>query len=394
MAAAVSASILLAACVSEDENPPPPRATIVTAQLVGAATATQIEAGTAASGLQQLSGIAEYDVDIRYVLHMTRDLAGLAQTASTAVFVPSGARPECNSSGTGKPPVVAHAHGTTTAKSFNMANVAQSPSTGEFGNAAGAEASLVLAMYAAQGFIVIAPNYLGYDASSLQYHPYLNAENQALDLVDGMRAACSHLNAASAYKPGARLFIAGYSQGGHVAKAVHRALERDYAAEFTVTASGPMSGPHNLCKFVGLVNSDPANAYVNAGATIFTPLLLTSWQRSYGTVYVVPTDAYQDPFAATAETLFPTDTPVTDLIAAGKLPADPTFRLLFGTGGLIKGSFRADYFSNANNGFKKAAELNTLLNFTPKGKMALCYSNADPTVFAFSSTDAQAYFGS
>ncbi len=405
MAAAVSASILLAACGSEDEDPPPARATIITAQLVGGATSTQIDAGTAASGLQQLSGIAKCDVDVRYVLYMTRDPAGLPQTASTAVFVPSGARPECNGGGTGKLPVVVHAHGTTTAKSYNMANVARDPATGAFVNAAGAEASLVLAMYAAQGFIVIAPNYLGYDASSLQYHPYLNAENQTLDMVDAMRAAYSHLNAASANKPGAKLFVTGYSQGGHVAMALHRTLERDYATEFTVTASGPMSGPYNMGKFVGLINSGPnpgvcdesprgINCTVNGGATLFTPLLLTSWQKSYGNLYTSPAEAYQAPFAATAETLFPTDTPIPELIATGKLPADPTFTLLFGPGGLINEPFRADYFSNANNGFKKAAELNTLLNFTPKGKMALCYSNGDPTVFGFNSTDAQLYFGS
>lgn len=391
LAAAVSASVLLAACGSEDEVAPP-RATIVTAQLVGAATAAQIDAGTAASGAQQLTGIAKCDVDIRYVLYITRDPAGLPQTASTAVFVPSGARPECNGGGTGKLPVVVYAHGTTTLKSFNMADIQTN-----------GEGSLVAAMFAAQGFIVIAPNYLGYDASSLQYHPYLNAENQALDVVDGMRAAYSHLNAASANKPGAKLFVTGYSQGGHVAMAVHRALDRDYAAEFSVTASGPMSGPYNMGKFVGLVNSGPnpgvcddsprgINCTVNGGATIFTPLLLTSWQKSYGNVYATPAVAYQAQFAPTAETLFPTDTPVGDLIAGGKLPADPTFTLLFGPGGLINEPFRADYFSNANNGFRKAAELNTLLNFKPKGAMALCFSNADPTVFGFNTTDAQGYF--
>lgn len=396
VAAAVAASLLLAACGGEDENPPPPRATIVTAQLAGSLTAAQFTAALQSSaqgqGLLQIAGAPTCGVDIRYVLYMTRDPAGLPQTASTAALVPNGSDPRCTGGGTGQLPVVVYAHGTTTLKSFNMADIQNN-----------GEASLVAAMFAAQGFIVVAPNYLGYEASSLNYHPYLNAENQALDVVDGMRAAYTHLNAASTNKPGTKLFVTGYSQGGHVAMAVHRALERDYAAEFTVTASGPMSGPYNLGKFVTLVNSGPnpgtcpadnINCTVNAGATIFTPLLLTSWQRSYGNVYGAATEAYQDPFAATAETLFPTDTPVDQLIAAGKLPADPTFTKLFGTGGLIQEPFRADYFSNANNGFRKAAELNTLLNFTPKGGVALCYSNADPTVFGFNTTDAQVYFGS
>ena len=396
MAAAISALLLLAACGSDGEDPPPPRATIVTAQLAGSLTAAEFTAALQSTaqgqGLLQLAGVPTCGVDIRYVLYMTRDPAGLPQTASTAALVPNGADPRCTGGGTNKLPVVVYAHGTTTLKSFNMADIQNN-----------GEASLVAAMFAAQGFIVIAPNYLGYDKSSLQYHPYLNAENQSIDMVDGMRAAYSHLNAASTNKPGAKLFVTGYSQGGHVAMALQRALERDYATEFTLTAAGPMSGPYNMGKFVGLVNSGPnpgvcdgsprgINCTVNGGATIFTPLLLTSWQKSYGNVYAAPTDAYQDPFAATAETLFPTDTPVSELIAQGKLPADPTFTLLFGTGGLIKESFRADYFSNANNGFRKGAELNTLLNFKPKAPVALCYSNADPTVYGFNTTDAQAYF--
>ncbi|RZU00572.1 alpha/beta hydrolase family protein [Rivibacter subsaxonicus] len=398
MAAALSASLLLAACGGDGEDAPPARATIITAQLAGSLTAAQFTAALQGSasgqGLLQIAGAPVCGVDVRYVLYMTRDPAGLPQTASTAALVPNGTDPRCTGGGTGKLPVVVYAHGTTTLRSFNMADVQNN-----------GEASLVAAMFTAQGFIVVAPNYLGYDKSSLQYHPYLNAENQAVDVVDGMRAAFSHLNAASTNKPGAKLFLTGYSQGGHVAMAVHRALERDYAGEFTVTASGPMSGPYNLGKFVTLVNSGPnpgvcdgnprgINCTVNGGATIFTPMLLTSWQRSYGNVYATATDAYQDPYAATAETLFPTDTPVPDLIAAGKLPADPTFTRLFGTGGLIKEAFRADFFSNTNNGFRKAADLNSLLNFTPKGKVALCYSNADPTVYGFNTTDAQIFFGS
>ncbi|MBO0155283.1 hypothetical protein J0688_25075, partial [Vibrio parahaemolyticus] len=81
----------------------------------------------------------------------------------------------------------------------------------------------------------------------------------------------------SATKPSSHLFITGYSQGGHVAMATHKVIERDYAREFTVTASGPMSGPYNLAKMTTIINSDGTNANVNAGGTLFTPLLLTSY---------------------------------------------------------------------------------------------------------------------
>ena len=328
--------------------------------MAGAATAAQVDAGTAASGAQALTGKAVCDVEIRYVLYMTRDPMGLPATASAGVLVPKGTAAAC----TGERPVLLYAHGTTTTKSYNMADVQKN-----------GEASLLMAMYAAQGFIVVAPNYLGYDKSSLSYHPYLNAEAQAIDMVDGLRAAKANLMADSSTKPSSKLFISGYSQGGHVSMATHKIIERDYSSEFTVTASGSMSGPYNMVGFGDVVTGAGP---VNAGATLFVPLLLTSYQKSYGNMYASTAEAYQAPYAASIETLFPTDTPIADLIAGGKLPADPTFTKLFGTGGLLNDSFRAGYQSS---NYRKALQTNTLLGFTPKRPVAMCGGKLDPTVF-------------
>jgi dipeptidyl aminopeptidase/acylaminoacyl peptidase len=118
-----------------------------------------------------------------------------ASDGNNTMYVPSGSDPAC----TGARPVVLYAHGTTVEKAFNMANVSGY-----------AEATLVAAIYAAQGFIVVAPNYAGYDVSSLSYHPYLNAEQQANDMVDAMRAARKAFPVIGAQDSG-KLLIAGYS---------------------------------------------------------------------------------------------------------------------------------------------------------------------------------------
>lgn len=374
---AVLAGLTLAACGGGGDDAPPARATIITAQVAGQATAAQIDAGTAASGLQALSGPAACGVEVRYVLYMTRDPHGEPATASAGVLVPSGSSAQCS----GERPVLLYAHGTDTNRAKNMADIVND-----------SEAKLVMAMYAAQGFIVVAPNYLGYDRSSLDYHPYLNAEAQAVDMIDGLRAARAHLAAASTVKPSNKLFISGYSQGGHVAMATHKVLQRDHASEFTVTASGPMAGPYNLGKFGLVINRD---LQVNAGAVIFTPMLLTSFQQAYGNVYAKASDMYQAPFDATAPTLFPTTQTLTQIVAAGKLPNDPTFTAkLFGPGGLITETARLDYANNPENGFRKAMERNTLLGWTPTRPMAMCSGANDPTVYIFNQRDAQADFAS
>jgi hypothetical protein len=374
---AVVASTMLAACGGGDDAPPD-RGTIVTAQLGAQASTTQIDQGTTASGLRPLAGAAACNVDVRYVLSITRDPAGQLATASTAVFVPNGGAAQCS----GERPVVLYAHGTTTTKSYNIADVSRNATTGAFNNAAGSEGSLMLAMYAAQGFIVVAPNYLGYDRSSLSYHPYLHAEGQAVDMVDGLRAAKAHLLAASPTKPSSKLFITGYSQGGAVAMATQRALERDYAGEFSVTAGFDMSGPYNLVGFTDVIT----NVQPSAGSTLFAPLLITGYQRAYGNIYAQPSDAFQQPYAATIEGLLPTDTPVQTLMQEGKLPADPTFTRLFGPGGLLTDSFRAGYLGS---NLRKATITNTLagldgstaIGWKPQHPLAMCGGAQDPTVF-------------
>ncbi len=363
LAMLVISAAALSACgggTSESrDDPPAARGTIIYGTLAGHASQAQIDAGTAASGLQPLSGKAKCEVDVRYVYYMTRDPAGKPATASAGVLVPTGSDAACS----GSRPVLLYAHGTATQKSYNLADVSNNR-----------EASLLMAMYAAQGFIVIAPNYLGYERSSLGYHPYLNAEAQAVDMVDGLRAGTAYLKAESSTKPSDKLLISGYSQGGHVALATHKVIERDYGSEFKVTASAPMSGPYNLVGFGDVM----VNAQPNAGATLFWPLLLTSYQKSYGNIYSSPAEAYQAPFDATIETLLPTDTPVADLMAAGKLPADPTFTRVFGPGGLLKDSFKASY---ANSNIRKALQLNTLLGMSTKRPIALCGGKQDPAVF-------------
>ncbi|HWP18507.1 MAG TPA: prolyl oligopeptidase family serine peptidase [Burkholderiaceae bacterium] len=384
------APLWLAACGGgSDDAPPSERGTVLASSLAGQASVSQIDAGTAASGLQPLSGPAQCNVDVRYIVYVTQDPQGQPATASAGVLVPTGTGAACN----GSRPVVLYAHGTTFTRTKNMAQVTDTDPDPAVDNS-DSEAKLAMAMFAAQGYIVVAPNYLGYDRSSLTWHPYLNAENQAADMIDALRAAKKVLAAESPTKPSSQLLITGYSQGGFVAMATHKVIERDHSSEFTVTASGPMSGPYNLAKMTAAINSDPSNANVNAGGTLFTPMLLTSYQKSYGNVYSSPAEAYQAPYAATAETLFPTDTPIPTLIQQGKLPADPTFTRLFGTGGLINESFRAAFFTDPNNGFKAAVERNTLLGWTPKRPMALCYGANDPTVFGFNSVDAAADFNS
>jgi acetyl esterase/lipase len=362
--------------------------TALTTLTPAAFTAALTQAG--AASLLQVTGAPMCDITFNYFQYGTVGGAGEKTSASGGIMVPGGTDPAC----TGPRPVLLYAHGTSTDKNLNMAN--------PDGNR---EAALVAAMYAAQGYIVVAPNYAGYESSPLPYHPYLNLEQQAQDVVDALAAARKGFAAINA-SANSKLFVSGYSQGGFVSMAAQRKLQ---LAGTPVTAGAHLSGPYNLGRFGDAVYS----GNVNLGATLFSPLLNTSFQRTYGNIYASPSEMYEATFATGIETLLPSTTPLNTLLSTGKLPATALFatdslpkpagfELFFGTPNLIKTSYRnavlADAVANPTapqHPLRVAAYKNDLLaqNWTPAQPMLLCGGNADPTVFFSANTStAKAYF--
>lgn len=175
--------------------------------------------------------------------------------ASTAIYVHSGTDAACQ----GGRPVMLYAHGTSVQKSYDMSQLTSS------------EPRLIAALFAAQGYIVVAPNYVGYAGSNAGYHPYLDAEQQSADMIDALRAARSVFGSISA-SASSRLMVTGYSQGGFVAMATQRAMQTKLASEFALTAAAPLSGPYALTQFGdGIFNGAPTT-----GSAGFMPMLITN----------------------------------------------------------------------------------------------------------------------
>ncbi len=399
----------------------PPEGTLLQspAQLISTVTAPSLLLELNLATNQQLLGLSGSpvcDVLIYKIQYETVGGANEATTASAALMVPTGLGGSC----TGARPIVEYAHGTTTDRAFDMTNLNN------------AEALGMAAIFASQGYIVVAPDYAGYDTSTLPYHPYLIAEQQSKDMIDALTAARKALPLASVSSThdNGRLFIAGYSQGGYVAMATHRAMQ---AAGMTVTASAPMSGPYALAAFADAV----FYGQVNGGAPISTTLLVTAYQATYGNIYAKATDVFEPQYATGISSLLPTTMTRGDLYAQGKLPqyalfsatppapqfADITppatpanlaavFALGFGSGNLILNSYRLSYLEDAqlnpDGGFpvvttgvvaaapqlpwRQALQLNDLRNWVPVAPVQLCGGADDPVVFWFNSQLMQGYW--
>src|ERR1700730_11317782 len=279
------------------ENPPFRIASL------NAATFQADLAGTSSGAqLLQIAGKPSCGVDFYYVKFWTVGGAGETTESSGALMVPTGAAPACS----GPRPVVLYAHGTNTDKTLNIADVTNPSNT---------EGVLIAAMFAAQGYIVVAPNYAGYDISTLGYHPYLNAEQESGEMLDILTAARTALpkTLSSATTDSGKFFVTGFSQGGHVALATQCALQ---AAGATVTGVAGMSGPYALEAFGDAL----IFGAVDLGSTVFTPLLATSYQKAYGNIYTTPGDLYSATYASGIETLLPSATPLNTIFSNGLLP--------------------------------------------------------------------------
>lgn len=408
----------LVACGGADEGPrdepgvqrgallqsPPP--------LTLAASATDLQSqlsGTPAGReLLAQAGAPVCGVQVHSIEYSTVGAKGEGTNATAALMLPRGSSAAC----TGARPILLYGHGTDPERAYNQAQIADM-------SRPGAAAGLQLAAtFAAHGYIVVAPNYAGYDRSRLGYHPYLVADQQSKDMIDALQAARQALPMLEARDSG-QLLLSGNSQGGHVALATHRALQ---AAGQRVTASAPMSGPYALASYGDAI----FYGRVPLGSTVFTPLLVNAYQHAYGNIYRQPDEVYAPRYAPHMAALLPADVPLAQLWSQGRLPTTalfsstvparglesitppttppaqaPLFALGFGPDPLVANSQRLDYLLDAaarpdgvvperttgqpaaapGHPMRKAFKANDLRDWIPQRPVLLCGGQGDPTVF-------------
>jgi len=386
--------------------------------LVAKLSADQIKASLQASdsgkALLQVTGLPKCGIDTRYLEYRTIGARNEATNATAAIMVPSGTGTACN----GPRPVVLYAHGTAAERNYNLAQWTDPTQP------AAEEGLLIAAMLAAQGYIVVAPNYAGYDKSTLPYHPYLNGDQQGKDMVDALMAARKTLGSIGAADAGS-LLITGYSQGGYVAMAAHREMQ---ATGKPVTAAAPLSAP----SAISLLTDYTFLGWPALGSTLFVPLLSTSWQQQFGDIYKSTGDVYEAQYATGIDTLLPSLTPVGTLFATGKLPplalfpanavpgpVSPQLSIFYGANNLIRQSYltqaagdiqanpcpgnalpaSAASLGSASPldckpavGFRRAARANDLRNWVPAAPVLMCGGANDPTVNFLSTRATAGYF--
>ena len=166
-----------------------------------------------------------YGVTSDRIEYLTSDAKGKTVQASGLVSVPdkpAGA----------KSPVLSYQHGT-------IFRDAEAPSN----NAVASEISVVMASL---GYIVLAPDYVGYGVSKGVPHPYLQAAPMAASVIDFLTAAKTWRQQTGVYD-NQQLFLTGYSEGGYATMAAHRALQAGNLPHLQqLRMVVPGAGPYNV----------------------------------------------------------------------------------------------------------------------------------------------------
>jgi len=290
---------------------------------------------------------ARYDAQPYSVTYQTVGVDGRLVTATGAVYFPVGV-----AAGTALP-VVVYQHGTVTDR-----NAVPSVLTSQ-------EGELFGAAYAADGFAVVLPDYLGYGGGSAPYHPYVHAATEASAAADLLRAAFTLAGQQGVTLDRTQLFVTGYSEGGHAAAALQRALERDYAAEFPVRASAPMSGPYDLSGTASrLLTNNPSYS----PSVVYGALLGTAVTRTYGLTAKL-SDVLVPPADAAGAAL------VAGTVSSAQLSALPA---------QVRAEFQPALLTalaaDANHPFWQALRDNDLLDWAPRAPTRLYFGGADRDV--------------
>jgi dienelactone hydrolase len=186
--------------------------------------------------------VIRHDIEVYRVTYTTRDTDGVEVVASGAILVPKTRGPlrvMCYGRGT-----IIPGHGERFAPSYYNLENNQSISENY-------EMSFLAATFASAGYVVVAPDGIGYGSTKEREHPYVHAASLASTSLDMLRAA-REFTRRKGLDLDPRVFITGWSEGGLSGMALHKLIEETCRDEFPIAASSLFAGAYAHTAMVDL----------------------------------------------------------------------------------------------------------------------------------------------
>ena len=234
------------------------------------------------------------------------------------------------------------------------------------------EGVLISAAYSGNGFLTIAPDYVGLGQSQ-SYHPYLytpTTVNTARDLLAAAQSAATKLTVPWNRK----LFLAGFSQGASATTAVQRSIEADAPPNVELLAAAAMAPPLNLADItVPLALNSGA-----ASSSLYLAYIVNAYSKIYNQA---PNSVMTDHYASMLSELYSGERDGDSVIAS--LPKDPKT--------MLRPEFLDGLNDSKDSWFRHALVENETFDWTPKNELRLFVGDKDVDVPA---ADARAAYAS
>lgn len=297
------------------------------------------------SDVPLVGALTKFSIRVYKLTYNTLNTDGKIITASGALLVPVTTQPLA---------VLSYQHGT-----IRPADEKRVPSY----YSSNSEVWSAVSVLASTGYIVSAPDYIGYGASKDYPHPYEHAASLASASFDMMRAAyafCTKENVPVSKKN----FLLGYSEGGFATLALHKLMEEKYPNEFAVTACAPGAGAYHKSTFADyILASDKPLNFLSTYVWV-----LDTYNRVYG-INRPLTAYYKAPYAAQLQANVFGDVPD----YASQLFTD---------------AFRNGVLQKTDASMLAAFRDNDIYDWKPVAPLALFHGTADDYVPYFNSQDA------
>ena len=244
---------------------------------------------------------------------------------------------------------------------------------------------MVAAAIASTGYAVAMADYEGLgDNTSTQ--PYVHGASLARQVVDMLRASRDIIggtagSSASSCSWNNQLFLMGYSEGGYVTMAATRELQLNHGAEFTVTASAPLSGPYDLSGVMRAAMLSDATSK----APYFLPFLLTGYNYASAGRLFAPSSVLTSPYNSTIAPLFDGNSPADRISEAMGMSFSPVNLIVPKAvltqqfiGELSLDASPAVAYLRENDSYRKPGEVNSV--WVPAVPMRMYHHRSDELV--------------
>lgn len=327
--------VLLFISCNNDNNPPADEYLVDYAKKTSLSL-TAIKAAINNFGMEDMSELAQYDIDV-YTINYYTNYKGNKIIVSGVISVPFPVNTEL-------PVLAAHrgtifAHDEAPSKQFIISGYE---------------------IFSSMGFVTVIPDMIGFGASEQYVHPYYNYEYSSACALDMIRAGKEFMKKIK-ISGSKKLFLFGYSEGGYITTAAHKALEESGDTELTVTASATGAGSYNP---VGVMRDIAAREIFTSPSylafIIYTYHDIYNWQTPLG-------DFFRQPFVEIIPYI------LNGALSSYEINAqlNDTLDLLF------EPPFLASIVSGDEVLLTPALELNRVDNWVPEFPMRIYHSKGD-----------------